>query len=98
MQADKRTYLVTGGPDSSGRMVDALVQAGHTVRVVDNFSTGKRRTTRGGLIDLREISIADRAALNEAMRVSIMFHLAALASVPRSVDDLGCKSTTSPAR
>ncbi len=95
MQADKRTYLVTGGAGFIGsHMVDALVQAGHTVRVVDNFSTGKRENLAhvADRIDLREISITDRAALNEAMRgVDYVFHLAALASVPRSVDDpLGC--------
>ncbi len=71
-------------------MVDALLSAGHTVRVVDNFSTGKRENLAhvAGQIDLHAISITDRDALAEAMQgVDYVFHLAALASVPRSVKD-----------
>ncbi len=85
------TYLVTGGAGFIGsHMVSALVEAGHRVRVVDNFSTGKRENVAhvADRIDLREISITDRDALAEAMDgVDYVFHLAALASVPRSVDD-----------
>ena len=71
-------------------MVDALVAAGHQVRVVDNFSTGKRENLAQAAdrIDLRAISITDREALAEAMQgVDYVFHFAALASVPRSVAD-----------
>lgn len=85
------TYLVTGGAGFIGsHMVSALVEAGHRVRVVDNFSTGKRENVAhvADRIDLREISITDRDALAEAMDgVDYVFHLAALASVPRSIDD-----------
>ncbi len=85
------TYLVTGGAGFIGsHMVDALLRQGHTVRVVDNFSTGKRENLAHILdqIDLCEISITDKAALTDAMQgVDYVFHLAALASVPRSVDD-----------
>ena len=81
--------LVTGGAGFIGsHMVDALLSAGHSVRVVDNFSTGKRENLAhvAGQIDLHEISITDHAALAEAMQgVDYVFHLAALASVPRSV-------------
>lgn len=91
MQKKPTTYLVTGGAGFIGsHMVDALLQAGHTVRVVDNFSTGKQENLAhiAGQIDLRQISITDRAALNDAMQgVDYVFHFAALASVPRSVND-----------
>ncbi|MEB2286752.1 MAG: SDR family oxidoreductase [Anaerolineae bacterium] len=94
-QADNLTYLVTGGAGFIGsHLVQALVGEGRRVRVVDNFSTGKRENLAQSqdAIDLFECSITDRPALAEAMRgVDYVFHLAALASVPRSVDDpLAC--------
>lgn len=94
-QNASKTYLVTGGAGFIGsHMVDALVQAGHTVRVVDNFSTGYRENLAhvADKIDLREISITDRDALADAMQgVDYVFHIAALPSVPRSVaDPIGC--------
>ncbi|GIV80933.1 MAG: GDP-mannose 4,6-dehydratase [Anaerolineae bacterium] len=90
-----QTYLVTGGAGFIGsHIVDALVRDGHRVRVIDNFSTGKRENLALSLdhIELFEASITDRAALDEAMQsVDYVLHLAALASVPRSVDDpLSC--------
>jgi len=90
-----QTYLVTGGAGFIGsHIVDALVRDGHHVRVIDNFSTGKRENLSLSLdhIELFEASITDRAALDEAMQgVDYVLHLAALASVPRSVDDpLSC--------
>lgn len=85
------TYLVTGGAGFIGsHMVDTLLDAGHNVRVVDNFLTGKRANLAhvADRIDLREISITDLDKLADAMQgVDYVFHLAALASVPRSVDD-----------
>lgn len=92
MQSDATyTYLVTGGAGFIGsHMVGALLDGGHRVRVVDNFSTGKRENLAqvADRIDLRAISVTDRAALDEALDgVDYVFHLAALASVPRSVAD-----------
>lgn len=88
-QNESGTYLITGGAGFIGsHMVDALLKAGHTVRVADNFSTGKRENLAhvAGQIDLREFSITDREPLADAMQgVDYVFHLAALASVPRSV-------------
>jgi UDP-glucose 4-epimerase len=85
------TYLVTGGSGFIGsHMVDALLREGHTVRVVDNFSTGKRENLAHvqDQIDLHTISITDREALAAAMHgVDYVFHFAALPSVPRSVKD-----------
>jgi len=90
-QTEPQTYLITGGAGFIGsHMVDALLNAGHAVRVVDNFSTGKRENLAHVMdqIDLHEISITDREPLAQAMRgVDYVFHLAALASVPRSVKD-----------
>lgn len=86
-----KTYLVTGGAGFIGsHMVDALLRDGHQVRVVDNFSTGKRENLAHVLdrIALHEFSITERERLTEAMQgVDYVFHLAALASVPRSVRD-----------
>jgi UDP-glucose 4-epimerase len=92
---DPKTYLVTGGAGFIGsHMIETLLKAGQRVRVVDNFSTGKRENLAHVMdqIDLYEISITDREALAKAMQgVDYVFHLAALASVPRSVNDpLGC--------
>ncbi len=93
--SDKPIYLVTGGAGFIGsHLVDALVGEGQRVRVVDNFSTGKRENLAQSrdAIELFECSITDRPALAGAMQgVDYVFHLAALASVPRSVDDpLAC--------
>jgi nucleoside-diphosphate-sugar epimerase len=89
--SEPEIYLVTGGAGFIGsHMVEALLSAGHTVRVVDNFSTGKRENLAHVIdrIDLYEFSITDRERLAEAMQdVDYVFHLAALASVPRSVSD-----------
>lgn len=94
MQPSK-TYLVTGGAGFIGsHLVDALLKEGGNVRVVDDLSTGKRENLAHvkNDVDLREISITDRDALANAMQgVDYVFHLAALASVPRSVaDPVGC--------
>lgn len=87
------TYVVTGGAGFIGsHIAEHLLKQGHDVRVVDNFSTGKREN----LIPLQdypnlsvhEISITDKDALDEAFSgADYVFHEAALASVPLSVED-----------
>jgi UDP-glucose 4-epimerase len=83
--------LVTGGAGFIGsHLVEALVERGHTVRVLDNFSTGdaanlesvreRVRVFDGDITDLTTV----RAAVQG---VEVVFHQAALASVPRSVAD-----------
>jgi nucleoside-diphosphate-sugar epimerase len=90
-QTQTLTYLVTGGAGFIGsHMIDALLKAGHRVRVVDNFATGKRENLAhvAQQIDLHEISITEPEPLAAAMQgVDYVFHLAALGSVPRSVNN-----------
>jgi UDP-N-acetylglucosamine/UDP-N-acetyl-alpha-D-glucosaminouronate 4-epimerase len=82
--------LVTGGAGFIGsHLVDALLARGQHVRVLDNFSTGRRENlpTRPGLDvlegDIRDLQICRRAAEGCAA----VLHEAALGSVPRSVAD-----------
>lgn len=79
------SYLVTGGCGFIGRhLVKALLDAGHTVRVLDNLSTGKKELL-DGRASLMVGDITDRAALDAGMQdMDGCFHLAAIASVERS--------------
>jgi len=83
--------LVTGGAGFIGsHLVDGLLQAGHSVRVLDNLSTGNLDNLADvrQRIQLIEGDITDLATVRSAMqRVDWVFHEAALASVPRSVAD-----------
>jgi len=85
------THLVTGGAGFIGsNIVEGLLRRGETVRVLDDFSTGKRENLAdmGGQITLIEGSVADEAIVREAVAgVDYVLHQAALASVPRSVED-----------
>ncbi len=82
------TYLVTGGAGFIGsHLCDALVADGHAVRVLDDLSTGKRTNLPAG-VELIEGDIADPDAVQAAVAgVNGCFHLAAIASVARGVDD-----------
>src|SRR5438874_953375 len=81
--------VVTGGAGFIGsHLVDALVDSGHQVRVLDDFSTGRRDNLchRIAEIDLIEGSILDPGKLRRAVDgAKVVFHLAAIPSVPRSV-------------
>jgi UDP-glucose 4-epimerase len=83
------TCLVTGGAGFIGsHLVEALVGRGDRVRVLDNFSTGDRANLDSVLdrIDLVEGDITDLDTVRRATRgCEVVFHQAALASVPRSV-------------
>lgn len=83
--------LVTGGAGFIGsHIVERLLGDGHSVRVLDNFSTGRRENLAafGGGVDLVEGDIRDLGTVGRAVDgVDVIFHEAALASVPRSVDD-----------
>jgi nucleoside-diphosphate-sugar epimerase len=84
-------YLVTGGAGFIGsHTVDELLRCGASVRVLDNFSTGKRDNLRKALshVDLIEGDVGDLETVRRAMAgVSYVIHLAAMSSVPHSVAD-----------
>src|SRR5262245_40001346 len=81
--------LVTGGAGFIGsHLVAALVRRGDRVRVIDDFSSGKRANLAetDGRIEVIEGSILDVETLERAARgVEFIFHEAAIPSVPRSV-------------
>ena len=83
-------YLVTGAAGFIGRSIAAaLIARGDTVRGVDNFITGKHENLVGlEAMEFIEGDLADPAVCARACKgVEIVFHEAALASVPRSVED-----------
>lgn len=80
--------LVTGGCGFIGsHLVDRLVEAGHTVRVLDDISTGPRCNLPPG-VEVHEGCVTDPTAVAAATEgVDAIFHLAAIASVVRSNDE-----------
>ena len=96
----KGLALVTGGAGFIGsHLVERLLADGHRVRVLDNFSTGSRanldfakgnrrlEVIRGDLVSLKTVERAVRGA-------AVVFHQAAMRSVPRSVaDPLGANAS-----
>ncbi|MGQ9456718.1 MAG: SDR family oxidoreductase [Anaerolineae bacterium] len=84
-------YLVTGGAGFIGsHLVETLVRQGRRVRVLDNFSTGKRSNLAPFLqaIEVMEGDLADLDTVRRAMEgVTWVLHQGALPSVPRSVED-----------
>src|SRR5262245_5055333 len=90
MPASPETVLVTGGAGFIGsHLAEALTAAGKRVRVLDDLSTGLRANLahiRPGP-ELVEGDVADADAVDRAVRgVTVVYHLAALASVQRSVE------------
>ena len=84
------TYLVTGAAGFIGRSIAAaLLARGESVRGIDSFITGKRSNLVGlEAMEFIEGDLVDPAACAKACAgVEIVFHEAALASVPRSVAD-----------
>src|SRR4028118_243214 len=82
-------YLVTGGAGFIGSSIArALVAQGEQVRILDNLSSGNRDNIADyqDKVEFIEASILDAAVLRAAMKgVEVVFHEAAMASVPRSV-------------
>ncbi len=95
MAAKGTTCLVTGGAGFIGsHLVDALLAGGRTVRVLDNLSTGRRENLAAATeessdrLTLIPGDIRNEDDLTRAITgVDIVFHLAAMGSVTRSVDD-----------
>jgi UDP-glucose 4-epimerase len=90
-QTDMPTYLVTGGAGFIGsNIIEQLISDGADVRVIDNLSTGRRENLEPfeKEIDFREVDICDLPALQKAVvDCDIIFHQAAIPSVPKSVVD-----------
>ncbi|MBV8132144.1 MAG: SDR family NAD(P)-dependent oxidoreductase [Alphaproteobacteria bacterium] len=81
-------FLVTGGAGFIGsHLVHALLNEGHTVRVLDDLSSGHRKNLPQQ-VELTEADVTDPAAVESALEgVDGCFHLAAIASVARSHRD-----------
>jgi len=83
--------LITGGGGFIGsNMARFLLDKGQKVRVLDNFATGKREnlTAIADDIKLIEGDIRDEATVKTAVAdADVVYHLAALGSVPRSIED-----------
>ncbi len=86
-------FLVTGGAGFIGsHVVERLLRDGHRVRVLDNFSSGSREhlafAKEDSRLEIIEGDLRDAGAVVAAARaVEVIFHQAAMRSVPRSVDD-----------
>jgi nucleoside-diphosphate-sugar epimerase len=83
--------LVTGGAGFIGsNLVEELLERGHDVKVLDNFSTGHRRnlSSWNGDVELFEGELRSYERVSNAVRgCELVFHQGALPSVPRSVQD-----------
>ena len=91
MDFKNATVLVTGGAGFIGsNLVERLLDEGARVRVLDDFSTGRRENLEGfvGRFELVEGSVTDFDTCTHACRgVDYVLHQAALPSVARSVAD-----------
>ena len=83
--------LVTGGAGFIGsHIAEALLARGDTVRVLDNFSTGKRENIEpiADKLEIIEGDLRDASRVGEAVRgMDVIFHSAAFVSVPQSMDE-----------
>jgi UDP-glucose 4-epimerase len=83
--------LITGGAGFVGsHLVEACLAAGEQVRVLDDLSTGSLQNLAAVLddVELVRASVADAEAVARAVRgCQVLYHQAAIASVPRSVAD-----------
>jgi UDP-glucose 4-epimerase len=81
--------LVTGGAGFIGSsLARALLERGDEVRVLDNFSTGDRANLDGLDVEIVEGELRSYERVHNAVRTTeVVYHLGALGSVPRSVQD-----------
>jgi len=85
--------LVTGGAGFIGsNLTEALLERGHLVRVLDNFSTGKRENLifdrTYPLFEVIDGDVRDLPACQKAMKgIDYVFHQAAIPSVQRSIEN-----------
>ena len=81
-------YLVTGGAGFIGsHITDRLLAEGHRVRILDNFSTGKHdNIPASAAVEVIEGDVGNTDTVRQCMEaVDIVFHQAAIASVPETV-------------
>jgi UDP-glucose 4-epimerase len=81
-------YLVTGGAGFIGSHITrTLLEKGNQVRILDNFSSGKRENLIGLDVDLIEGDLRDASKVAEAVKgMDIVFHEAAFVSVAESME------------
>lgn len=84
-------FLVTGGAGFIGsNIVEELLKRGYSVRVLDNFATGKRENLKefNNDVELIEGDIRSFHIVQQAVKgIDVILHQAALPSVPRSIKD-----------
>ena len=81
-------YLVTGGAGFIGsHLAEALLTRGDKVRIVDNFSSGKKENLRPGAEVIEGDLADDGVAVRAVAGCDYVLHEAAVPSVPRSVND-----------
>src|SRR3954466_2480805 len=85
------TYLVTGGAGFIGSSIaETLLAKGERVRILDDFSTGRRSNLASlkGELEIVEGTAVEPGSVWRAMKgAEVVFHEAAIPSVARSVDD-----------
>ena len=91
MPGSAAVTLVTGGAGFIGsHLVQRLIALGHRVRVVDNLSTGSAENLKEVLDDIEFVrgDLRDEDVCRKAVQgAEVVFHVAALPSVPRSMED-----------
>jgi nucleoside-diphosphate-sugar epimerase len=89
--SSQEKVLVTGGGGFIGsHLVERLLRDGNQTRVLDNFATGHRENLAGvdGEFELVEGDVQSYERAHNAVRgCDLVFHIAALPSVPRSIQD-----------
>jgi len=80
--------VVTGGAGFIGsHLVRLLVAEGHMVTIIDDLSTGRAENLTGCPVDLVTRDLSRESAEDLLKGIEVIFHLAAVPSVPRSVRD-----------
>jgi nucleoside-diphosphate-sugar epimerase len=83
------SYVVTGGAGFIGsHIVDELLNRGETVRVIDNFSTGKRQNVARfeRRVEIVEADLSEAKSLAQLLKgADYVIHQAAIPSVPKSI-------------
>ncbi len=81
-------YLVTGGAGFIGSHISrTLLENGNKVRILDNFSSGKRENLKGQDVEIIEGDLRDASRVADAVKgMDIVFHEAAFVSVPESME------------